>query len=160
MPDDELRSKISAYQAKARELIAEHGVFLQGVFPNPGEVGPTFVYTVGLHEAGHPEIIEFGLPYKVAGPILNDLAAQIRAGKVFWPYLEYLEVVADYPVIFIPVDDSSEHLTLANAFYGRPGAGPIPALQMVFPDMAGRFPWEEDYDLDPRTQPLLGQPPK
>jgi hypothetical protein len=63
--------------------------------------------------------------------------------------------VANYDLQLIPVQDSSQHLTVANALYRNPGKQPIAALQVVFPDRAGRFPWQDGYGMRPETQPLL-----
>jgi hypothetical protein len=56
----------------------------------------------------------------------------------------------------IEVADSSQHLLGANRMYRAAGGPPIPALQLVWADDAGRFPWDDAYISD--GQPLLGTP--
>ena len=150
------------YDRKVADIIAEHGVFLQGVFPTKEDPpGPVFVYTVGLTLQNHPELIEFGLPYKYAGHILNDLAARVhQQGQTLEPYVEMDDEVADYPAKLIPVLDSTEHLTMANRFFAEmEPAGEVSAYQLVYPDAGARWPWDPGYSLNPVLQPLLGLPP-
>lgn len=148
---------------KVADNIIQFGVHLMGVFPtvDDPEPGPGFIYTIGLAtvDPPQPELIVFGMSPRTGGHVLNDLADRVtKKGERLQPYQNYDDVIVDYPVMLIPVDDSTEHLTWANAFFGL--EEPVPALQMVWTDKAGRYPWEEGYDIDLRTQPLLGQPPQ
>lgn len=50
--------------------------------------------------------------------------------------------MANYPVVLIKVTDSSEHLTVGHRLYGGEDRGPLPALQVVFPDAHSRWQWD------------------
>lgn len=148
-----------AYQQRILDTIAKHGVMLQGVFPHPDEEEPSpeFVYTIGLTiYKEHPEIITFGLPFEVASVVLNDMARQVREGRVYHAGEVLDDVFVDLDAMLIQVaDPTTPHLTQAYNLW----EDDLTALQLVSPDSQGRYPWEEGYDIDPRVQPLLGQAP-
>lgn len=50
-----------------------------GAGDEPGEAA--FSYTVGLTRFNHPEVVTQGLPFDVAQAFLNDIGAQVRAGR-------------------------------------------------------------------------------
>jgi hypothetical protein len=73
-------------------IIRRYGWFIQDVGGSelctlPGcrcsedEDGVPFAYTVGLFGLNHAELLIFGVPQETAGGVLNDKAAQIRAGQ-------------------------------------------------------------------------------
>lgn len=138
--------------------VKQYGVAIQGVFyssddPDPG---PNFMYTIGLAPHGKPELIEFGLPQQVGHHIMNDIAFRIINGEVeLRPGDTIEQMVVDYPVKVVAVRDSWEHLTVANRLYGNPD-GALPALQLVFPDLNGLFPWEPGCEFEDRF-PVLGE---
>ncbi|MGV8847815.1 DUF4262 domain-containing protein [Tessaracoccus sp.] len=146
------------YDQKILDLIHEHGWAIQGVFPTKPGDGAGFAYTVGLSGLPAPELIIVGLPPEVAQGILNDIAATVRDGKR-WRAGDRSKdfVVGGLELAFIDVDDTSEHLGVANRTY--PQAAPVPALQVVWPDTHGRFPWEPSWGMGPTVQPLYGTPP-
>jgi hypothetical protein len=69
------------------------------------------------------------------------------------------DVVDGYPVRLLDVLDSSEHLIVANALAGQTGHGhgPVAALQVVFPDPRGRWPWQPGSTV--AGLPVLGAAP-
>jgi hypothetical protein len=150
---------MDAYDRKVAGLIEQYGMFVQGVLPDgsgdPSE--PGFCYTVGLSAVDHPEFIVFSLPPEIAQTILNDLGFRILRGEVTVAAGDTIhQLVRNYPVRLVEVTDTTEHLTMANRFYSGPGL-PVRALQVVFPDDAGRWPWE----AESRTAgtPLLARSP-
>lgn len=135
---DEERRK---YFNLVRQTIAKHGVMLQGV--GAGEDGPQFVYTVGLIERAHPEVLVFGLPFPIAGSVLNEVAARVRNGFHFEAGAFVHGLIEGYPMQFRTIDDSSTHLTVANALYRDATQEPVEALQLHWPSTDGRWPWED-----------------
>jgi len=113
-------------------------------------------YTAGLTRYhGHPELIVSGADFATAHHVLDTLAGAVRdgrpigAGQVLGPE----EVGRE--CMLVRVDDPSR-LVLAQALY-ETGLGPVPALQVVWSDEAGRWPWELcEHHRD--GQELLGQP--
>lgn len=151
-----------------RETVRRHGWAVQAVLGEgcwgsascqcglPRGGAPPFAYTVGLYGFGHPELLVYGLPDGDACWVLNNLAERVRQGQRFAPGRVY------------PLDDSPRQVHLfafhddgpvpvlisAQRFYDRSRADPVPALQCVWNDGRGRFPWEPGYDLPAGLQPL------
>ncbi len=121
---------------------------------------PTYTFSIGhFHQHNHPELILFGIKPELSVPILNIAAQWIADGKErLTPFKRYSDFAEDYSTIFIPVDIEhyEAYLGYANWYYGSL-PGPYPVLQMVWPDPANLFPWEEGYDKRyMKQQPLLG----
>lgn len=139
MHEEPTDAQREAYLDDVRKTIDEFGVMLQGVFPT-GEGGSLFIYTVGLTAHNHPELLIAGMSFEQGGAVLNGFAADIIAGKkrladpgpsddLFVGLLAYL----------IPVTHNV--IGTAKAVYGEEAA----ALQVVWPDKEGRFPWDRDF---------------
>jgi hypothetical protein len=121
---------------------------------------PEFGYTVGLTRYdGHPELIITGVAQVETGHPLNLLGERIRSGERFVHGDTVRGIAADRPVRLITVDAraSTEYLLHANALYRCPGRPPVPALQVVWPDCGGRYPWDPGCHVAD-MQPLLGTP--
>lgn len=153
-------ARMELFLAQTLARVERFGVALQGVFspaddPDPE---PSFIYTIGLAAQGLPELIEFALPQQVGHSIMNDIAFRMLNGEVELRAGDTVHnMVANYPVKVLPVRDSGERLTVSNRLFGNPD-GALPALQLVFPDMEGRFPWEKGCQV--AWTPLLGDVPR
>ncbi|MBM9458650.1 DUF4262 domain-containing protein [Nocardioides sp. zg-536] len=132
--------------------IAEHGVFLQHVEKDRWR--PPFTYTVGLTMLGHPELLVTGMHQRRAGPCLNRIAHGLRfhaapdyvAGDLHaWP--EHPEIPAQMEVVDVAVPTA--HLLMAEEIFGPH----IRAVQLVYVDDRGRWPWQVGFRGD---QPVLG----
>ena len=117
----------------------------------PPTTNAPFAYTVGLTALAGVEFVMCGLPGDVAQEFLNDIGQQVRDGRRF----SAGEVTTDLtenggPLAFIAVDDDSE-LTAVEQVYGG-----VTALQVVWSDGDGHFPWDAEYGISTDAQPLLG----
>lgn len=127
--------------------IATHGWFIQYVTKDRWR--PPFAYTVGLTLTGHPELLVTGLTAHRSGHFLNWIANQLRLGAEayvagdihMWPGRVSVEVV--------DVAEPTVHLVMATATYGPD----VRAVQLVYNDDRGRWPWEVGFRGD---QPVLG----
>ena len=124
---------------------------------------PAFAFTIGhFYKKNHPEIIVIGLPPNIANKLLNNAAIKIvEANEKIEPYKKYTDFTEELSVAFVPVEleHYKEYLGYANWFYGSMPK-PFPTLQMVWPDKAGKYPWEKDYDKKFfKLQPILGEMP-
>lgn len=158
MSDDWDPATLDAYDRRMLGLVEKFGFAVQGVFPdtNSGGGEPGFCYTVGLAAQRLPELILFGLPPTVAQSLLNDLGSRMRAGTTQVAAGDTVwGLVRGYPVRLVEVTDSREHLTISNRFAGGPSA--VAALQVVFPDAQGRWPWESESGVS--GLPVLGPVP-
>jgi uncharacterized protein DUF4262 len=140
---------LDEYDDHIHRLVEEYGWAVQGV--EGDGVHPPWAYTVGLTAAGLPELVVTGLDPEPAAELLNDAARHIRlnGGRVPDRYLQ-LPGSGVAGIVTVAVPDA--HLEVAVALYGSK----IRALQLVLPDTAGRWPWDESYQGTPGGQPVLG----
>lgn len=129
-----------------RPIIQRRGWMLQYV---DGEGHLSFCYTVGLTEAGLPELLMTGISRDDAGMVnaVADyvLGCEIRPGETMGLGDEALEAVE--------VDHPEEHLLTAVSMYGRGVRG----LQMVRADPHGHWPWCREHRAGRGGQPVLGR---
>ncbi len=103
---------------------------------------PNVAYTVGLfHNYGHPEVVVLGLPDTKAHEVLNIIGAAVKDGGRFCAGDRTDAVLTNYSAEFVEFPHSSHiaYLGYARRFYG---GDEFAALQFVWPDAAGKFPWE------------------
>ncbi len=115
---------------------------------------PSFAYTVGLFGFDHPEVVVFGLAPQSAQNLLNLLGERVKSGC---PMRDGDEVSVGEPpgsVTLFGLAHPESLLFAANSFYQRPPHDSVPALQAVYPDDDGRYPWEPGYALQPHLQPM------
>lgn len=138
----------------ARLHIREQGHHIAMV--PPSDYLPSCAYTIGLMESyGHPELICFGMPLEILQVLLNDIAAQLKAGRKLQLYQPEADIFEYCAATFLPVDERNlgDYFGLALDHYeGKP----LSAWQMVWPDANEHFPWEEGFDEQySNLQPLL-----
>jgi Domain of unknown function (DUF4262) len=107
------------------------------------EHGPGWAFTVGLwHTLRSPEVAMFGLHVDVMGNCLDTLADEIAAGRHLVEDRERDDVIRNYPVVAKTVDASWYRSLFGTAlhFYQRP---PLSFMEVVWPDAASRFPWND-----------------
>ena len=125
--------------------IEKYGWHVVGVFEE--ENSPGFTFTVGLYyQFEHPEILIMGLPQQTAHALLTTAVEMIREGFRFEPGQLYPEL-ANFPFAVAPIhlDHYKEHLGYGIWFY-RSLSEPFPAIQLIWPDKAGFYPWQEGYE--------------
>lgn len=122
--------------------VAESGCHVVGVLGD--ETGPAFAYSIGLfHNYDHPEILLFGLAHDLMHRLINNMRDEIQGGARFVPGSSYPEILARFDCHFLPVHRSHfrELLGYARWFYG---GDEFQAIQCVWPDMQGHFPWQPE----------------
>ena len=122
------------------------------------EEGPAFAYTLGLyHSQRHPEVLIQGLRQERLHGILNGIGEYVKGGRRFQADGEYSGILEGYTCAFRTVDPSlyEEYFGYAVWFYR---GQTFPALQAVWPDMEGRFPWEEGFPEALAERQLLRLP--
>lgn len=133
-------------------MIATHGWAVQAVFDPEGKE-PSFTYTVGLSRSVLPELIVFGLPGRVAHQFLSH-AREYMAEHGMPPLDTDMDEFAEgLPTRFVlvPREKADEFMFAALDRYPD-----YTAIQIVWPDEHGRFPW--DAECDPAVkdaQPVL-----
>lgn len=134
------------------ELIARHGVAVITV--GPARDAPSFSYTVGLSDDGLPELLVLGLPAEVAQPVLNTLAARLRREGALRLNEPLTDVFAGTTAVLheVPLARSAPYVRVA----AHRRAGVLRVLQLIWPDAAGRFPWQAGCEPSfLAAQPLL-----
>lgn len=149
-----------------RQMIdVQHAIEKDGwysVAVSGSDEGPGFLYTIGLHRNyGAPELILFGLDPTIMHAFVRSFKAKLETGERFAAGQETTLPMAteggELRIAFrdVPEEQVTERLRFADAFYGEE---PFEVLQLVWPDVDGKLPWEEGCDVDVRTyQPLLGE---
>ena len=119
-----------------------------------------FGYSVGFTATfGYPEAMVLGLGHETTAFVLSRLAEKLAAGERPEPG-GFIELGLNFPVVLrtVPAETARGRMYVANAFYeGRPDG--YEAVQVVWPDARGRFPWEAGHERTGSYQPLLFQGP-
>lgn len=144
--------KIKNHMTAIARIIRQYGWFVQGVFPTK-EGDPSFAYTIGLTEAGLPELLISGaLDIKLMQDLLND-AARIHLNNELLPGAELSDIAnvtfkvracGPHP----PIQQALNYYRDVNGKKGR-----VRVLQLVWPDESGAYPGPFS-TLTPEQQPL------
>lgn len=149
----------SGPQQKIAADISTDGFSKLLVFDPEGQE-PDFGYTVGLYQtAGHPEVLMTGLTQPILRRFLDLISRSVLSGTRFDAGSTSTELMASrLPCYFAPIDPRhyDEYLGQAVVYYGDRS---FPALQCVWCDTQGRFPWQAGFEERFRAmQPLLFDP--
>lgn len=102
-----------------------------------------FAYTIGMYNDGSPELIVMGQDYQTCGYILNTVAAAIRDGRLDPisgnELLGVLGVNAEMGIRLGEVCDEQAEKHGIQAFEYHQTLD-VPFLQVVLPDLEGRWP--------------------
>lgn len=121
------------------------------------------VYTIGFElTLNHPELIMLGLPPEYCHRYLwTAFHAIHKAAFIFQPGQKlHRFLMVDFPFAVVEVDRAAFLKTMRQSvqFYRWLNRQETPrALQLIFCDKQGRFPWNEGSDL--AHHPLLGKFP-
>jgi hypothetical protein len=135
------------YLDELRATIRLHGWAVQGVEDDRRP----YAYTIGLHDRGLPELLVTGLSPEPAARLLNDVAAAAVSGRVLKPGARIAEGAGPLLEI-VGVEHPDAHMTFAVVLGGRD----VRALQLVWADERGRWPWAAGWGHGRRRQPVLG----
>ena len=116
---------------------------------DPDGKEPNICYTIGNCHHGLPELVLFGLPVRQLQVILNDACAQMRAGELqVGDRVVAKELLVGYDAVFRRAnpDIAREKMNVLRAYCKRKGIVFPEVLQLVFPDVNSRFPWDEGCD--------------
>jgi len=123
--------------------------------------GPSFAYSIGLYRTfGHPEIIILGLGSDTAHKLINDVGDAVRQGVLVRAGETSSAFLNDFACTFrrVPPHQYRAYLGRALWYYGDQS---FPALQFIYPDRHGRWPWDEGVHPDfRRLQPVLADEPE
>lgn len=148
-------SGLDEHEMKLLETLEKWGWFVTKV--GAGDVEPAFAYSMGLYENfHHPEIVVFGLNLDLMHRLINLAGERIREGQKYEEGQEYGDFLEGYPCVFRRVNPSRYDGLLNFTIWYYEGSH-FPVLQLVWPDKAGLFSWDEGFDERFRNdQPSLG----
>jgi hypothetical protein len=132
------------------DTIEQHG---WQVLMIKGEPSSRFAYTIGAYDTlGIPELIVVGLVEQTAHRALNYAIQAMREGKNL-TVGRHRDIVGEVEVEFRPVDPKWKQHVMCRAhwYYNE---SKFPALQLIYPDLEGRFQDEEGF-AEYFRQPLL-----
>ncbi|WP_101951325.1 DUF4262 domain-containing protein [Mycobacterium sp. 3519A] len=110
-----------------------------------------YAYTVGLHDWDVPELLITGVSRHRAHRLLDAVARKLVGGEVLTPGQQIS--LPDGPLVeVVEVGHPDVHMGWAVAF----GGPDIEALQLVWADGRGRWPWSAQFADGRATQPVLG----
>jgi hypothetical protein len=110
-----------------------------------------FAYTIGLTRHGLPELMMTGVCPDCAWRSLNGAARKVLDGDSLVPGMQ--TTLPDGQLVeVVYVTHPDAHLGWAVIMFGER----VMALQLVWADGHGRWPWSADFDDGRGTQPVLG----
>lgn len=128
-----------------KKKIASHGFAIMNILGKENE--PPFSYTVGLSKTyNHPELICFGLPFRTMNILFHTIVSDLIEKKgVLKPLIPY-EDFSNMPMEFACVESRfiQEYMCGVADYYAD--AYKVEAMQMLWPDPQGCFPYEKGYD--------------
>ncbi len=136
------------YLDALRETITDHGWVVQFVESD----SRPFAYTVGLHERGLPELLITGLAAHTSARVLNSIGHMVvDDGTALAPAM-HIDYEDRFLIEVVEVEHPDVHLKFAARLFGPR----VRALQLVWADDRGRWPWDVGWGHGRRRQPVLG----
>ncbi|MBK1884700.1 DUF4262 domain-containing protein [Luteolibacter pohnpeiensis] len=146
------------YFRKLEGDIARNGFATVTVFEK--DSNHKFTYSVGLHKTyGHPEIITFGLPGKIAHAVIGDIAAKAKEDKPFDLSEATKELFeGEGEVVFLKVSKEVASKYLLSAFWFN-NEEDFEVFQVVWKSQIDcAYPWDEGASSDfIDIQPIVGE---
>jgi len=146
---DHPESSHQDYLDHMQGLIDRFGWAVVGI--EDDRIHPPWAYTLGLTPRGRPELVVTGLPLPRATWLLNTVAPSILDTAVPRPGEEVLAERGPLMEV-VRVTEPTAHLVIAVEFYGPE----IRALQLVYADERGHWPWDAGFRGHRGGQPVLG----
>lgn len=128
-----------------RDHIEEFGLSVVGTWLSTDDGDLSMTYSIGITEStGEPEIIVMGLETKQAQGFINRYYQLIKSGDTPVPGTP-TDQLASIPMQTreVDIDSYKDHLCQAYEFNIQ-NNNEIKAVQLVFPDGNGRWPWDEN----------------
>src|SRR6266536_2718852 len=103
---------------------------------------------------GLPEVIMFGLRAETMQFFINEVCGRMLHEQVRYGHGDVISELSGegQPMMVLDVEDTSP-LGTAHRLYQE-----VRAIQLVYADPEGRFPWQEGHSFPLDEQPLLGRP--
>jgi hypothetical protein len=146
---DHPESTKAARLAYVREVLLENPWVVIGV--DREGYRPPYSYTAGLTELGRPELVITGLAKDRAANVLMAVAELVLDAGVPTAGAR-VRLPGKRPGEIVRVAEPSVHLEIAADLFGDR----VEALQLVYADVRGRWPWDKNFRSGRAGQPVLG----
>lgn len=134
---------------RVKKNIKDDGFHITGVFGS--QTSSPFAYTIGLEQSyGHPELLITGIDPQIGQWFIRRLVERINIGESLSTDSPH-KGLTKFPLHLREVDTeraSRDHMLGAENYYGGPSE--FRALQIVYPDPKGRYPWDAGYHFPPQ----------
>lgn len=143
----------SAVLSKIEDIIERNGyavLTVAGISPLE-----TYSYTIGLVERGWPELVIMALGQQHSAMIINAVVRKLDSDNRIPASGMTITEALNVPIRALPVPTpwAKTSLLFANDRAEMPEG--VPAIQLLFPDPAGCFPGDENYDFKAFPQKVL-----
>ncbi len=130
----------SFHDEVVKNMEGEMGWHITGVMDSPA-----FTYSTGLTQYSLPEFIVSGLPMETSAYFINQIGSEMKDGKRLEVGKKYFKYTASgLPIVFVEVSkEVMEEKMTVTGFHFQDG---FKALQLVWCDTDGKFPWEEGFE--------------
>lgn len=120
--------------------IAKNGFVTTGIFDPDNQDFP-WAYSTGFTVTlDHPEVVIYGLPVTTAHSCMWSAHHAIKGGARLEPGTYSDDILHNYRVAIVKVDEVMDPLYTMR-MSARILGSPFEAVQIVWPDKQGRFPW-------------------
>lgn len=140
--------------------LADGNVFIgQLTSEQTGNTEAAFCVTVGMFMHKLPELVFSGVPVPIVKHVVeslcevNDFDLEFLEGR-------HTKIIQDFNVMAVPITDPETHdvFLVCRDIYTLIDRQQIEAVQLVFANEVGAFPWSKGYAENERQfQPVLGQ---
>ncbi|MEI7770114.1 MAG: DUF4262 domain-containing protein [Chloroflexales bacterium] len=158
-------SQLTAFLAKLTRQVARRGYQSIHTHDRAGtDADLPITYSVGFRQRAHPDILIPGLLAPVAASFMAQLHEAIVAGATYAPGELYDSIAAGYLAQFKPIHESWQNAltaVAASVYQRQNGDRTFTAIQLIYPDAGGRWPWDPACEEHIRQkQPRLDLPPQ
>jgi hypothetical protein len=137
--------KMTAYEIDLIGRVRNYGWQTTSVGASDNDA-PAFSYTTGFWlTADAPEVIVFDFPSNLSHDVFGHMMKQVQSGQHF-PTGKPIEGILSNEVVYLfPVkpEVGVQYLRSSTWFYRL---NKFPAVQLVWADRAGLFPWDVKFD--------------
>ncbi|WP_161956776.1 DUF4262 domain-containing protein [Sphingosinithalassobacter portus] len=154
------RKSLNRAERKIVDTVARTGCHINVVW-DPDSDGSAWAYSVGFPETvDQPEVIVIGLDGQLMGAMINDTMQLCKNGLTLSDGVEIDSLLQDHVVVVrsVPTENIVPDYLNSAIWYEkrRTGQALSRVVQLVWPDLNGRYPWDADCDAAVmKAQPAL-----
>jgi hypothetical protein len=143
--------QIKRYHEMVDENIRTYGYHSTFVLTDKS---PSFGYSTGIYESfGIPEIFISSLPQNLSSTLIQNYVDKFKHAAEVPLNIRLNDLVDRFPIYLIEVPEIklTDYVLSSIRFYN---GDPYKYVQLIYPDTAGHFPNDPEYDYD---QEIMGK---